>query len=110
MPHSAAATVIPVGLLDWGTRNSAVRAVHAAIARQRLEQRMTLLALVAPLAGVGAHCFSLRVTAHWAGQRRLECDIHRRQSNPPWQLLLLLRPLSFHSRNKPAKCFVGTFA
>lgn len=49
----------------------AVGAVHAAVARFRLQHRMAFLALVEPLASVSRHCFSLDVAALWTRQRRL---------------------------------------
>jgi hypothetical protein len=55
--------------------HGAIGAEHAAVARLWLQQRMAMLALVEPLAGIGRHRLCLDETALGTGQRGLEGDI-----------------------------------
>ena len=65
---SLAATAARALCLNGRARHGAVGAIHAAVARQRLEHRVAVRTLVEPLAGVGGHLFGLRVLAGRAGQ------------------------------------------
>src|SRR5512142_721429 len=70
-PRSTATIAAFAVQLNRRARDRTVGAVDAAITRFGLEHRVTLLALVKPLAGVGRHRLNLDVTAHGAGQCRL---------------------------------------
>ena len=66
-----AAAAAGTALLDWRTLDGAVRAVHAAIARQRLENGMARGALIEPLARIGRHGFAGTRTTLGASNDRL---------------------------------------
>lgn len=61
--------------LNRRTRYVAIRAENAAVAGQRIQQRMTARAFVKPLAGVDGHGFSLDVATARTGQRGLQGGI-----------------------------------
>ncbi len=54
--------------------NRRIRTKNAAIALKRLENRLTRLAFIEPLAGICRHGFSFDMPAIWASQRRLKND------------------------------------
>src|ERR1700686_4674311 len=53
-------------------RHGAVRAEHAAIAREGLEPFATALAVIEELAGIGRHRLDSLIAAFWASERGLK--------------------------------------
>jgi hypothetical protein len=68
------------GSLHRRTFYAAIRAEHAAVAGQRLQQAVTRRALVEPNARIGGHHFRARVAAFRTGEDRDELDIARYRS------------------------------
>lgn len=79
--RAAAGVVIAAGprFLDRWAGLGAIRAIDAAIARQRLQKRAAALAVIKPLAGIGRHDFSLGMAAFGAGDVRCwrHCEFRR---------------------------------
>lgn len=65
-----------LALLDWRTWDIRVRAINAAIAFERLQNRFTGFAFIKPLTGICRHGFDLNVSAQWAGQRGVQSYFH----------------------------------
>lgn len=63
-----AATAIAV--LDWRTRNSAVRTIDTAVALERLKDSGTAFTVVKPLTGISRHGLAFDVMAFWASKNR----------------------------------------
>ena len=74
LPWSAATTDFLAALLNRRAWHAAVGAVHAAVARFRLQHRVALLAFIEPLAGVRRHSLGLAVPTFRASQCRLQDD------------------------------------
>jgi hypothetical protein len=70
MPSTAAGGA----LLNWRALHIAIRAVDAAITRERSEQRPTPLAVVVELTGVRWHQIPRLMTALGTGYRRVRFD------------------------------------
>jgi hypothetical protein len=68
----SAATTLPAVLLNRRAGIGAIRAVHAAVARQRAQHGMAVRAVVKPLAGIGGHGFAFGKAALGAGEGGLQ--------------------------------------
>lgn len=73
-PLLATTSALLATLLDRWTGIGAKRAVHTAIALERLEHRVALGAFVKPLAGIGGHGLGFGKPALRACQRGLQRD------------------------------------
>ena len=79
-PEAAVALPLPlraarVSLLNGRALDVAIRTIHTAITFIGLEHCTTALAFIEKLTRVRRHQFSLRVTAFWAGDCRVQ--LHR---------------------------------
>ncbi len=69
-----AATTCLAVLLNRRAGVGAIRAVHAAVARQRAQQGMAVRAVVKPLAGIGGHGLAFGKAALGAGEGGFQGD------------------------------------